>query len=448
MNPRQLLCALVCALPAAGAADAPAPEDFAVAFPVAVPTGATLVEVELDARVHRASTTSDLRDLRVFDADGRLLAQSLHRPGTSAPTPEPVPFFALPEAAATATGGVRVEVARDGTVVSVDGEERAPASDAGPRRWLLDRSGDRPAVDTLRFDWTPAPSGFVADVVVEVSDDLDRWRPVPVRGALAELERDGVHLRRDHLTLAAPTAANYLRVSLAGADVPVLTAVSVVAVSDAAPSVRWTPLTPASIAADGWWYDLGGPVPVDAVRVAASAGTHLFAADLAAAASPGDEAIALGRGAFHRAAVDGTTLVSDPVSVRIRNRRWLHLEPGAGAPPRAPALEVRYTPMLLRFVAEGAAPWQVAVGRRGTAQADGTGAAALVRLAEDASPVRATLGAPVTLAGDAAREPPASFGYLFWVALVLGVALLGWMLVRLAAEMRGTGEDDGGDASS
>ncbi|MCC5873224.1 MAG: DUF3999 family protein [Gammaproteobacteria bacterium] len=421
----------------------PAMEDFAVAFPVLPEGEGRIVEVELDARVYRAATTSTLDDLRVFDGEGRPVAHViLERAAVEPAAAIEVPVFALPPVA-EAGSTHRIEVAESGAVIAVLGAERTGTPAAGPRRWLLDLSAVDDAVDAVHFTWTlPAQQTMLAAATLEASNDLDRWRRITARGTLADLMQEGSRLRRDRLQLP-PTSARYLRLTLdEGANLDITAAH--VRPAPAVSGGEWLRIEASSgTGRDGRWvYDLGGPLPVDAVRLAPDSGTQFFPVRVGWGDSELADVSSSVSGVLHSMAAPDASAASAPLQLRVREARWLLLHPGTGAPAQPLPVEVLVKPAQLRFVAAGVAPWQIAVGRFGLAAPTDDAARTLATLGQDdpqANRVpKAGLGDHVTLAGDAARRPGPSGDSVFWLAIIGGVLLLSLMLWRVIADMRGS----------
>jgi hypothetical protein len=420
---------------------APTAEEFAQAFPVRGAVDGQVVEVPLDARVYRAATTSSLADLRVFDAEGRIVAHVL-LPGhgdAALPAQLDVPVFELPAGPPGTLAASRIELSDGGAILSIQRVEGSPPT-TGPRTWLLDLSGLERPVAALALDWTLAGrSGLLATVTLAASQDLDRWSQVPVRGVVADLRRDDASLRRDTLELPA-TRARYLKLSLQGPPDLRITRVRARPAPVASAPSAWVRVAPSRASGDAgaWLYDLGGPLPVDAVRLAADEGAQFFTTTVRSAPSadgPFEAPIELVLQRFD-------TSSAPPVSSRlqVRDRRWLQLDPGTGAPVEPVPLEVRYEPARLRFVATGTPPWRLAAGQRGLERPDDPGAEVLRSLpaADDGGPevIDARLGDPVEMAGERARRPGPSGDLVFWAVILAGVLVLALMLRHLLREMR------------
>lgn len=435
------------------AAAAAEPEDFAVAFPVLLAEEGRLVEVALDARVYRAATTSSLDDLRVFDGQGRPVAHVILPPVAEAAVAAiEVPVFALRRVAAAGRGH-RIEVASSGAVIAVLDPEGASAGEQGPRRWLLDASAVDEPIDSLRLSWSlPPEQTMLATVTLEASNDLERWRRIPTRGTLADLMQDGMRLRRDELELPS-TAASYLRLTLDDGPDLQITAAELRPAS-AGPSGEWLRIeAPSAAGEDGRWaYALGGPLPVEALRLTAGSGTQLFSVRVGGADSAEADDVSFVSGVLHAMAEGDAGVASTGLPLRLRDASWLLLQPGSGAPPQPLPLDVLLRPAQLRFVAVGSAPWQIAVGQFGLAAPDDAAARTLLRLGENSpsgnpvSVAKAELGEPVTLAGEAARRPGPSGDIVFWIAIIGGVLLLSLMLWRVIAEMRTSNATSGDGA--
>jgi hypothetical protein len=175
--------------------DAPLrPEDFALRVPLALDGPGGLHQLPIDAAVWNAARRADLRDLRVFNAQGESLPWGLLAPGSEGAMPATpaavvdVPMVTLPAAAPArdrllADVAVRVQRA-DGSALTVTMDGGAPAAQPSPATaadvggYLFDLRGvpARTGVLMLRF---AADAPDVADAVQLLgSDDMVAWRPV------------------------------------------------------------------------------------------------------------------------------------------------------------------------------------------------------------------------------------------------------------------------------
>jgi hypothetical protein len=190
---RIALASLMACSIASAAADAS--RLYAAVAPIELFSNEGLQRLEVPLPVVRASRTPYLADVRVVDAQGRVVPIAwAHEPERGKQERSlPMPRFEWPRSAAPDAlnaPGLKVRVSTTGAVVRIDSTGSKPASPArGPSIWLLDLSAlknddEQPARITL--DWPPRPDGISTTVRVESSNDARAWVGV-TRAQLLEL---------------------------------------------------------------------------------------------------------------------------------------------------------------------------------------------------------------------------------------------------------------------
>ncbi|MFW6239721.1 MAG: DUF3999 domain-containing protein [Thermodesulfobacteriota bacterium] len=441
-----VLLSLAAVLPAA--AQPPEPGDFAYGLRLHVSGQDPIYRVALPAAVYRGVTRSDLGDLRVFNAAGRAVPHRVRRPPgpESAEAARSVPFFPLFQNEAEGDG-LMLQITTDaqGAVVRTRPQ---PDSNGDSRiaAYLLDL-GPEPeerTVSALKLDWSGGAEGFVAEISVDASDDLNRWRRGIVAGTVARLQYAGHRLERNTIPLSRPPE-RYLRLSwpaeTGGAEL-----VSV-QVETAAPeradrreaSVRGVPdETDPGV----WRFDLGGPFPADRVRLELAETNALVRGDLRSRPNPASDWRYRARGLFFRLLLGGEPVTGDPISLdrTVADRYWRFEPAEAGGTDVAPALVLGFVPHELLFLARGEGPFLLAFGAAEVPPAE-QAVDELVRTLEQTgggatTALEAEIGEAVTLRGPEALEPPQDYRrVLLWTVLVAGVGLIGLMVLRLWSRM-------------
>ncbi|HDQ7685664.1 TPA: DUF3999 family protein, partial [Pseudomonas aeruginosa] len=129
--------------------------------------------------VQLSAAHADLRDLRVFDAEGEALPYTLvagSERQASTPHEAEVRLFPLrgTSAADATQPNLRVQRNTSGTIVEVLPENAGPAAET-LRGWLIDASAVTFPLERLRLDWSSPEEGFQR-FSVEASDDLEHWQ--------------------------------------------------------------------------------------------------------------------------------------------------------------------------------------------------------------------------------------------------------------------------------
>lgn len=468
-------------------------EDFAEAI-VLTPREARAVHTALlPIEVHRGVTRSDLGDLRVFDASGRLVPHALRTldaPEDPEASAVALRFFPIeaPKTASSDLEALTLHVVRDGrgTVVDVragshvDGAAaaggtaaapipgagaaatsapatgRAGASSVDPARivaYVLDTGALERPLTALRVELAPSEGDYMLPVSVETSDDLTRFARVGPPRSLVRLTWAGEQIAQDRFELPA-VEARYVVLRWKAGSLP-------------APLVRVTgelqgERTSAELVvhriegrphaddAERVDFDLGGLVPVDRVRVVLGEENALVAAELLAGADAAGPLASVGQTTVYRVATGGQTLESPALAPGRRIDRYWAVRAqskGGGWGTALPALEIAYYPQQLIFLARGEAPFTLAYGRHDAAPSTFAWEELVGFLpeAERASLPRSDVeaSAPRVVAGESARIPPPPplpiRRYVLWAVLVLGVAGLGLAAWRMVRDVREPG---------
>lgn len=448
-----LLAALLCFVVGSPAHGRSLPEDFAYGLPLTPSTATPFAEVELPLEVYRALSRADLGDLRVFNAAGEEVPHLL-RGSETVVTETPgqaraVPFFPLRAAAdgsddalavrvAESPGDWRLEV-RSRSVVEADGATSVSG-------YLLDLGGLDFPVAQVELDWDGGD--FFCEVEVATSDNLQSWRPL-TRVALARLDYQGRRL--EHKRIDLPTApGRYLRLRWSGKAPPVdLTRAVASARSSRVvlPEIRqWLPVTPTPLPETPGVsrIDLGGRLPVAALRVTFAEANNLVRLRLSSGENPEGPGRHRAEALVYRLRYGERELVSGDLSLSpSRDRYWFLRSDDGLAGTR---LEFGWRPDRLLFLVRGAGPFLLAYGNADLSSPPVSGADLLHSIEATGSgapkPERVVPGAVVSLGGEERlfpRQPTPSWRTLtLWGVLGLGVVLVGILAWRLQRQLRQT----------
>lgn len=459
-------------------------DDFAVTLPLDADAARSAAwQVELGDAVHAWSIDEQLRDVFVFNADGHAVPAMAWSPSPRWPSHSTfagAPLLALPPAPAgkpardlavvverDAEGRLRSFEARDVVWSTATVPKRgwstprtepapppveAPAPPSGSREWLVDLAAFKHGVNGLVLAWHAPTDGVVARFAVEASDDLQQWRSMRNDATVVVLREGDVRI--EHRTIPFERVqATYLRLRRLDAG-PVLESLSVevsLPPRGAVPPVlHWIPAQPAALAAASRHvdYTLVGGVPIEAMRVGFAQDNAFADFTLSTQATrTGIDAPWQPRKRFvaYRLRIDDVAVDSGeiPVGPLPRTAR-LRLE-ATSAVAAAPTLEVGYRPAYLVFLAEGPAPYRLAVGsvreKRNDAALEAVLATLRARSGADWQPPLATAGAVVEAAGKRALEAaPVDDGsarkLALWIVLVAGAALVAGLSLSLLRSAR------------
>jgi hypothetical protein len=445
--------AIALAGPAIAAGEAPG--DFAAKAPIELEGDGPYYQLALPFEAHFAAQFPDLRDLRVFNGKGETVPFSVIRePTRSEQTSEQIalPWFPLyaPDTAPDAVPEIRVERRTDGAVVSVTGG--GSKSDGGQklRGYLLDLSQSKSAAHRLALDWDPAMTGF-QQVTVEASDDLQNWQTWRTAAQLARLEFNGQHVDRRDIDLP-DQHAGYLRLTWrAPAEAPVLTAVTLTAVSASyrPTPVVWSGALPPTRTSDGAYeWDFPRLIAPERLKLGLPETNVLAPAELwGKGDGPPPSAWRLLAGTVvYRLDVAGREWEQDDIALSAPPVRSIKLTldaRGGGLGNGVPTVSLGLAGRQLLFLARGGGPFVLAIGNAKAELADLAPATLIPGYESSAAPPisAARLGA---LAGIAVPPVPSSASALtpnwktvtLWAILLTGVAGIGAMALYLLRQMK------------
>lgn len=426
--------------------------NYGVQMPLTVTGPGPWYRLELPTELRTAAAHPDVRDLRIFDANGQQLAHALapaaeqHLQREHTTTVRTFPLFG-DTATQSAPSGVRVRRDEGGTVVEVL-PERAANTPEPTRGWLLDASAVTDPLQRLTLAWQGGPDGFQR-FSIEASDDLLTWRRWG-EGQVARLAFEGEQMEQREVALPGQRA-RYLRLLWpAGQQAPQLTQATLTSATGTAvaPRLDWFAAPQPPVQADGsYQWTLPAALSLARLRVGLADGNVLVPVSVSGRLQPRDPWTPLARDVLSRLPVDGVPVLRDEIVLPGRSVRELQLraDTRAGALADPPSLSWAVRALDVVFLARDAGPYVLAVHRPDAPAVDlplatlmtGQSATSLERL-DVATPAQ-----PFDPATQRASTPtPAPSDTLdwkrigLWAALLAGVGLLAamaWSLVRKGA---------------
>ncbi|RTX38717.1 DUF3999 domain-containing protein [Pseudomonas aeruginosa] len=402
--------------------------------------------------VQLSAAHADLRDLRVFDAEGEALPYTLvagSERQASTPHEAEVRLFPLrgTSAADATQPNLRVQRNTSGTIVEVLPENAGPAAET-LRGWLIDASAVTFPLERLRLDWSSPEEGFQR-FSVEASDDLEHWQAWG-DGQIARLTFNGERIDVSEVKLPG-RQARYLRLAWpAGATAADLQGARLqgsTRSTEPAPMIWSEPLAGRQAGDGEYRWQLPLALPLQRVRVSLEqALTHtivpveLSGRDRTENASPRREAAwsSLARGVLYRLPIDGRNVQQNELELpgwAVRELRLQMDQRGTGLGPEVPSLSVGLPASELVFLVRGSPPYRLAFGKPG-AQSAALPLGVLIpgyTESKRATLGSASLGEPLEVAMAVAAPAPGSDWKKIglWAVLLLGVALLVIMAMSL-----------------
>jgi hypothetical protein len=420
------------------------PRDFAYAQ-LAIPArDAAAYRFSLPLAVYQ-NTFQDLRDLRVFNAEGVVVPYSLSRPAAQSGThkaPIALPLFPLHEGARVLIDGVHLTINSAGSAVNLQ-TQNGTTTNGVVRLYLLDARDADATFSSLQLVWPAAAAEYTGRLNVELSDDLAAWRLLVAAAPIANLHANGQALVANRVEFA-PTKAKFWRLSWLG-SAPNFEVTSILAEPAASP----TEPTRAALDVIGivdpkspqeYTFDLDAHPPVSRLNVLLPDANTVMDIEVSSRSTTNAPWRMVTHSGFYRIKTPDAEQQTALLQVGTdTDRYWRARILGTGNSPQAPLrLHVEWIPNEVTFLAQGHAPFQLAYGN---ASANGA-EADLSHLPSTLQIAPATLG-PSQVSGGATRliAKPAPFPRMrvaLWSVLLLAVVLLSWMAYRISKEENDT----------
>jgi hypothetical protein len=437
---------------AAAASRADGPDGYANTIPVSVSGRQAVVQLQVPRAVYLEARSKDLRDLRLFDAAGTPMPFALvgrMRQDQVSRSTAPVAIFPVrgPGGAGRLPDGLQIRTRDDGTVISVTAPAARSAGDEMTSLVLDMRPHGDAAVTALALTLPPGTGNYSARVVLETSDDLQRWAPLTEASVSWLVNSQGASVDQHRIEFA-PRPFRYARIAWLEGKPVEFAAITADYVTETRAPEQWDSVV--LRAADGRSGDdlvYAAPlaIPVEAVGLVFHGENVVLPAVLGQyREAPGGAGLReVVRATFYQLTQNGQRRVSDDVEVPLTHADQWVLRPRAKVSDR-PELRLRWKPATIVFVAGGKGPYTLAFGRDGAQAGD----LPLDQVApgfsagEVAALEQAKAGAPVRQAGRAGGMGAASAGILrssafwLWALLLCGVAALAAMAWRLARQLK------------
>lgn len=421
------------------------PGDYAAQLPLTLSGAGPWYRLELPMALHLAARYADLRDLRVFNAEGEAQAYALtlgNARQSETHNDTAVKGFPLRGPVnAEQIPSVRVQRSTTGTLVEVVPESAQLANEELLRGWLLDTSAIDAPLHKLVLDWSSEREGFQR-FSIEASDDLQHWRAWG-EGQIARLSFADERIDQREVGLPG-NKARYLRLLWSSPQqAPQLLSARVLSATSqiAAAPLTWSAnLTPSSAKAGEYRWNLPLALPLQRIQVELAQANTLAPVSVAGRREGQVQWQPLARGLLYRLPQDGKEVLNDELELYGMPVQQLRLqvdERGGGLGSAAPSIRVGIRATQVVFLARGTPPYVLAIGNS-AGKAANLPLSTLIPGYDDKR--LASLGlasaaeAPVTEAVSASTEQAARFDWQrlgLWSVLLVGVGLLVLMALSL-----------------
>lgn len=364
-----LLLAL-CGGPAPATSAEEGVDGFAAQATLALAGAGPWYRVDVPVAMHLAAAHGDLRDLRIFDAQGQAQAYSLgagaeqYRETRRETAVARFPLYARRNSQETPE--VRIRRGEGGTLVEVAPQVRPDPQAQQLRGWLLDASGVEDSLQQLVLDWEEAEGEGFQQFSIEASDDLQNWRAWGT-GQVARLEFAEERILQAEVDLPG-LKARYLRLLwLEPKQAPVLRSATLISVRgdrQAAP-LNWSePFAAGRTGSGELLWELPLALPVEKVRIEPVERGTLAPVRLSGRADVSLPWHALASGVLYHLPEQGVERLNDELTLPGLPVRQLSLrvDPRGGGLGSEPRLRVALPVTQVVFLARGTPPYTLATG--------------------------------------------------------------------------------------
>lgn len=451
------LALLACSAgPAIAAADKPG--DYTHAMTLTVGPRNAVVQLRLPKEVYLNSRSATLSDLRLFDANGKMLPYAFMQP---APRVQariaqfPVKMFPVPVTGngADIQNDVEIRTSTDGSVTSVTTRHSAsgqPRQEAGGTLVLdLGKSTGTPnrQVNALVFALPDGVDNYQAQVQLEVSDDLQQWETAGF-ARLSRFRNSNLDVLQNSRMEFAARSFRYARLSWRQGQPVQFT--SVVAESpestEVLPALDSVILQPREgLIPEELVYEASIAIPVRRMNLTFTEPNIVMPVLIGSHVKrPADGTIAFAprrQATFFKINQDGQERTSGALALDdLHAQAWV-VRPVEKSSAR-PQMTLSWAPEALVFMASGAPPYTLHFGRPGAApvQRDLAQVAPGFSTAELQALEQAVPGKLAQISTVQALEDDHGAARLriiaLWSVLLLGVGVLAFMAWRLLRQMK------------
>lgn len=424
-------------------------DDFAEGQTLVTEGAHPLYQLTLPEQVYRSVAHADLRDLRVFNAEGQAVPHTIKAPVIRRSVDEQkiaLPLFPLTVDASTPSANWSLRIEVDGSLVSY--AKTSPTGEAIqtviPTEWMIDLSKVEHPIHALSFQFTANSDSFTQKLHLALSSNLNQWHTL-TDATLAHMQFANQKLTQDSVTLEQGRSGKYLRITARNpvSGFRIEKVLGTTRSEQREEVMQRFELSPAnSSQSDQLDFDLGGAFRITGMKLQLPVPNSLFNVSLYSRPSPNVNWQFREQGTVYHLGLNGEQITNKGFTLNQTDRYWqARFDANPSVQGQVPTLRVTWQPDELYFVAQGAAPFTLAYGNSQLLQQKPAVHALLNQLDADQKNTligHAQPGPTRTLQGSKALEVKTEIPWtrwLLWLLLGLGVVLAGRMAWKLKGEL-------------
>lgn len=447
-----------CALPQG---DIPAEDAYAYRFPLHIEQPAEFLAAELPLEVYGSVSDSSLRDLGVYNAEGRAVPRLIRHPeARSEQLEHATPLGMVPLYGEIEETQRRLRMLMQlhdaGATLQFNSDLAEPADpELELQAVIVDLREYESTLDALDFYWTGDETGFIGSVTVADSDDLARWSHL-ASGTLADLEFEGTRIEQRRLEVDREPR-DFLRITWR--EMPsgwhLATANGIRREHAPEHARQWITLEPVKRSENGreFVFEVGGYPPVDRVDLELPGQNVVVRASVDLRHDPDAGWRRAYEGIFYDIVRSGLELRTEPGKVARGPAAQWRVNIHSGRVDGEIKLRLGWRPDRLLFLSQGGAPFTLATGRaqdrieqypHHRLLGDKSLFAMLERSGEAGA---ASVGERRPGAGAVVMKGARTWTWrtvLVWIGLIAAVGFVGYLVWSLMREGKTPGSDNTG----
>ncbi len=434
--------------------DGPAMEDFAYAYKIISDEDAAIYKLSLSKKIYDTVVRDDLGDIRIFNQDKIAIPHAIRLPVEEKKKniiKLNLNFFPIfnNEQQNLLSDQFNISIKKNGAIVQIKSNERNPENQNLNSGYIIDASQIKHSIDEFKFEIENDQSGFIKNIKLDYSNDLDHWLNLLPRVTLAKLNYDSHELVKDTIKLPAKKAKYYRLTWLdKNRDIKIKTIQAHLSSSNFSYKVEWTSVKGRQSSEDEYIYeyDTGGAFSVHQIDIEFQENNTLINTQIRSRKSEEYNWHTQYSGLLYKLNVNEQAIKNNPISIRQnKHRHWqLVIKSQDDFSHAPPDLKFSWSANDLYFLARGQGPYTLAFGN-GKAKNPGKPINTLMNLLsndeENQFTATATLANEIILRGEEALTPERIIPWqriLLWGILIIAVCVLVFMAFRLFRQINQT----------
>lgn len=416
-------------------------QDFAYALPISNVAVNKLNTFIIPKTVYQDIVYANLSDIRLFNADKKLVPILLRNHSQKDITQQiPLNFFPVTLKRSNRPGNLTLQISKqsNGKITRVRIQDTDKPSNNSA--YIIDVSQlDKKAINQLRFQWkTVMNYTWVSNVTIKGSDDLRTWHKLQ-SGVLAQLSKNQNLIR--HNTVKIPSSHyNYLFVQINQSSSRFqLTRVSAQIATPQEKTMQWATLTPTKIDSNKATYYFASQANYPSQEIRFVVPRNNFSSDVSIFSRNNNERSwsHIKDTLIYKLNTDRQQFEKTSTSVYGNHDHFwkVKMHPFAGNDVK---MQLGWPAAQIFFIADDKGPYELAFGSAQTDRHDLAASSSIQQLLNNDNKVNAheiSIGdSVITLAGKNALEKQFALPYqkiLLWLVLIAAVLFLGLMARHL-----------------